>query len=63
MATSTRPGPDLVEPGRDAVGPGDGLGSGDAIGSDIDDRPDLVQPDHQHGRDDPSYGDDRRAPP
>src|SRR5580700_10140450 len=57
MATSSRPGPVLVEPGTAAVG------SGDARGSDTDDRPDLMQPDHQHGRDEPGYGDDRGAPP
>src|SRR6266567_9253608 len=57
MATSSRPGPVLVESGRDAAG------SGDAAGSDMDDRPDLMQPDHQHGRDEPSYGNDRGAPP
>src|ERR1017187_926919 len=57
MATSRRPGPVLVEPGRDAAG------SGDAMGSDMDDRPDLMQPEHQHGRDEPGHGDDRRDPP
>src|SRR5580704_557273 len=57
MATSSRPGPVLVESGGDAAG------SGGVMGSDMDDRPDLMQPDHQHGRDEPSYSDDRGAPP
>src|SRR5271154_1918307 len=51
MATSSRPGPVLVEYGCDAVG------------SDMDDRPDLMEADHQHGRDEPGHGDDRGAPP
>ena len=71
MAISTRPGPDLAEPAGAAAGSGaavdssDGavVGSGAAVGSDMDDRPDLMQPDHQHGRDEPGHGDDRRAPP
>src|ERR1700722_19424323 len=57
MATSSRPGPVLVDSGCDAAG------SGDVMGSDMDDRPDLMQPDHQHGRDESGYGDDRGAPP
>src|SRR5580692_3222194 len=57
MATSSRPGPVLVESGCDAGA------SGGAMGSDMDDRPDLMQPDHQHGRDESSYGNDRGAPP
>src|SRR3984885_3019189 len=54
---SSRPGLSMVESGCGA------LGSGGAAGSDMDDRPDLMQPDHQHGRDEPGHGDDRGAPP
>ena len=38
-------------------------GLGRASGSDMDDRPDLVQPDHQHGRGQPGHGVNGRSPP
>src|ERR1700677_2300855 len=56
MATSSRPGPVLVEVGCVAEG------SGSAFGSDMDNRPDLMQPDHEYGRDQPGHGGHRRAP-
>ena len=63
MAISTRPGPVLVESGGDAAGSGGAACPGDAVGLDMNDRPDLMQPDHQHSRDQPGDGDNRRAPP